>query len=136
MENTQIFELADRLKAAKELKKDLDAQVKAVNAEIEQLDRDLSDTMAEQELDKFTRNGSTFYLNSRLFASPAAGRKEELFAALKENGYGSLVTEAVNANTLASFCKEQLAANEDELPSWLNHVVSTFEKVTVGVRKA
>ena len=71
MENAQIFEMADRLKAAKELKKDLDAQVKAVNAEIEQLDRDLSDAMAEQELDKFTRNGSTFYLNSRLFASPA-----------------------------------------------------------------
>lgn len=86
MENAQIFEMADRLKAAKELKKDLDAQVKAVNAEIEQLDRDLSDAMAEQELDKFTRNGSTFYLNSRLFASPAAGRKEELLAALKENG--------------------------------------------------
>ena len=75
MENAQIFEMADRLKAAKELKKDLDAQVKAVNAEIEQLDHDLSDAMAEQELDKFTRNGSTFYLNSRLFASPAAGRK-------------------------------------------------------------
>ena len=62
--------------------------------------------------------------------------KEELFAALKENGYGSLVTETVNANTLASFCKEQLAAHEDELPAWLDHVVSTFEKVTVGVRKA
>ena len=106
------------------------------SAEIEQLDHDLSDAMAEQELDKFTRNGSTFYLNSRLFASPAAGRKEELFAALKENGYGSLVTETVNANTLASFCKEQLAAHEDELPAWLSDVVSTFEKVTVGVRKA
>lgn len=136
MENTQIFELADRLKAAKELKKDLDAQVKAVNGEIEQLDCELSDAMAEQELDKFTRNGSTFYLNSRLFASPAAGRKEELFAALKENGYGFLVTETVNANTLASFCKKQLAAHEDELPAWLDYVVSTFEKVTVGVRKA
>jgi hypothetical protein len=136
MDNAQIFELADRLKAAKELKKDLDAQVKAVNAEIEQIDRDLSDAMTEQELDKFTRNGSTFYLNSRLFASPASGRKDELLAALKENGYGSLVTETVNANTLASFCKEQLAANEDALPAWLSDVISTFEKVTVGVRKA
>ncbi len=135
MDNTQIFEMADRLKAAKELKKDLDAQTKAVNAEIEQIDRELSDAMAEQELDKFTRNGSTFYLNNRLYASPAAGRKEDMYAALKANGYGSLVTETVNANTLASFCKEQLAANEDELPSWLSDVVSTFEKVTVGVRK-
>ena len=56
MENAQIFEMADRLKAAKELKKDLDAQVKAVNAEIEQLDRDLSDAMAEQELDKLEKS--------------------------------------------------------------------------------
>ena len=48
MENAQIFEMADRLKAAKELKKDLDAQLKAVNAEIEQIDHDLSDAMAEQ----------------------------------------------------------------------------------------
>ena len=82
--------------------------------------------MAEQELDKFTRNGSTFYLNSRLFASPAAGRKEELFAALKKNGYGSLVTETVNANTLASFCEEQVAAHQDVLPAWLDHVGATF----------
>ena len=135
MDNTQIFDMADRLKAAKELKKGLDEQTKAVNAEIEQIDRELSNAMAEQELDKFTRNGSTFYLNSRLYASPAAGRKEDMFAALKANGYGALVTETVNANTLASFCKEQLAANDDELPSWLSDVVSTFEKVTVGVRK-
>lgn len=124
MDNAQIFEMADRLKATKERKKDLDAQVKAINVEIEQLDRDLSDAMAEQELDKFTRNGSTFYLNRRLFASPAADRKEELFAALKENGYSSLVTETVNVNTQASFCKEQLDGNEDELPAWLSDVVS------------
>lgn len=136
MDNAQIFEMADRLKAAKERKKELEAQVKAVSAEIEEIDRTLSDAMTEQELDKFTRNGSTFYLNSRLFASPASGRKDELFAALKENGYGTLVTETVNANTLASFCKEQIAANEDELPAWLSNVVTTFEKVTVGVRKS
>lgn len=35
MDNAQIFEMADRLKAAKERKKNLEAQVKAANAEIE-----------------------------------------------------------------------------------------------------
>lgn len=74
--------MADELKSAKEYKKDLEAQVKEVNARIEELDRALSDAMAESELEKFTRNGSTFYLNSRLFASPRAERKEEMFAAL------------------------------------------------------
>ena len=133
--NNEIFEIADRLKAAKEHKKELDAQVKEVNAEIEQLDLALSDAMAEQEVERFSRNGSTFYLNTRLFASPAAGRKDELMQTLKDNGYGSLVVETVNANTLASFVKEQKAANGDEIPPWLAGVVSAYEKVTVGVRK-
>ena len=135
MENTQIFELADQLKACKEQKKELDAQVKEVIAEIDRLDLALSDAMAEQEVDKFSRNGSTFYLNTRLYASPAVGRKEELFQALKENGYGAIVTETVNANTLSSFVKEQMAENNEEIPAWLSEKISTFEKVSVGIRK-
>jgi hypothetical protein len=135
MTNQEIFKMADALKAAKEYKKELDAQVKDVTAEIERLDLALSDAMAEAELDRFSRNGSTFYLNTRLFASPAAGRKDELMLALKENGFGSIVVETVNANTLASFVKEQMAENGDEIPEWLSEVVSTFEKVSVGVRK-
>lgn len=135
MDNAQIFELADQLKAAKEQKKELDAQVKDLGAEIERLDLALSDAMAESELDRFSRNGSTFYLNTRLFASPVAGKKEELFQALKDNGFGSIVTETVNANTLSSFVKEQMAENDDEVPEWLSEKISTFEKVSVGIRK-
>ena len=60
MDNKQIFEMADELKSAKEHKKELEAQVKEVNARIEELDKSLSDVMAESELEKFTRNGSTF----------------------------------------------------------------------------
>ena len=135
MDNEQIFELADQLKAAKEQKKELDAQVKDLGAEIERLDLALSDAMAESELDRFSRNGSTFYLNTRLFASPVAGKKEELFQALKDNGFGSIVTETVNANTLSSFVKEQMAENDDEVPEWLSEKISTFEKVSVGIRK-
>ena len=112
MENTQIFEMADRLKSLQEQKKDLEAQTKALAAEIAELDEQLSDAMSEAELDRFSRNGSTFYLKSRLFASPASGRKDEMMQALKENGYGSLVVETVNANTLASFIKEQREARE------------------------
>ena len=135
MANQEIFEMADKLKAAKDRKKELDAQVKDVNAEIESLDLALSDAMAEAELDRFSRNGSTFYLNTRLFASPAADRKDDLMQVLKDQGYGSIVVETVNANTLASFVKDQMAANEDVIPEWLSDVVSTFEKVSVGVRK-
>lgn len=54
---------------------------------------------------------------------------------LKDRGYGSIVVEIANANTLASFVKEQMAANEDMIPEWLSDVVNTFEKVSVGVHK-
>lgn len=130
-----IFEMAERLKALKDRKKDLESEVKAVGAEIDEMDAALSDAMAEAEVERFAHQGSTFYLNSRLFASPAAGQKEAMIEALKANGYGSLVTESVNANTLASFVKEQREQTGAKLPEWLDGIVTTFEKVTVGVRK-
>jgi len=133
--NNEIFEMADRLKDARDRKSELKEQLKAAEAEISELDLALSDAMAESEVERFSRNGSTFYLNSRLFASPASGRKDELMQSLKDNGYGSLVVETVNANTLSSFVKEQKAENNDEVPSWLSDVISVFEKVPVGVRK-
>lgn len=135
MENKQVFELADELKACKEKKKELEAQTKDLTAEIERLDLALSDAMAEAECDRFSRNGNTFYLNTRLYASPMSGKKDELMAALKANGFASIVTETVNANTLASFVKEQIALNDEEVPTWLSEVVSTFEKTSVGIRK-
>ena len=76
--NNEIFEMADRLKDARDRKSELKEQLKAAEAEISELDLALSDAMAESEVERFSRNGSTFYLNSRLFASPASGRKDEL----------------------------------------------------------
>lgn len=136
MENTLIFEMADRLKSLQEQKKDLEAQTKALAVENAELDKQLFDAMSEAELGRFSRNGSTFYLKSRLFASPASGHKDEMMQALKENGYGSLAVETVNANTLASFIKEQREATGKDVPVWLGDTVSTYEKVSVGIRKS
>lgn len=136
MTNEALFDIADRLKAAKDEKKDLDAKSKELGTEIEALDKQLSDAMMETELDKFSRNGSTFYLSSRLFASPQAGRKEAMISALKEEGFGDIVQETVNANTLSSFVKEQMSQNNDEVPEWLSAVISTYEKISVGIRKS
>ena len=130
-----IFELADQLKEMKDRKKDLEVEVKSITAEIERIDLELSDAMAEAECERFSRNGSTFYLNTRLFASPLAGRKDDMINAIKDNGYGDIVTETVNANTLASFVKEQKNLNDDEVPAWLTDVVNIHEKVSVGIRK-
>ena len=130
-----IFSLADQLKELKDRKKELEAETKNINAEIDRIDLELSDAMAEAECDKFSRNGNTFYLSTRLFASPVSGYKEEMISALKLNGYGDIVTETVNANTLSSFVKEQKTLNADEVPAWLSEYINIHEKVSVGIRK-
>jgi len=142
MANDRMFELADELKRLRDLKADLEAQVKDVTARIEETDYRLTGLMAETETQNFTRAGTTFYLTTKTRASAVADRKDELYAALRAQGYGDLVYETVNANSLSSFVKERMEENAekngdgDALPAWLMGLVNVFDKVTVGVRKA
>lgn len=136
MDQTPMFELADKLKALRERKDELEAELKQLNADIDNTDWHLANLMGESETQNFTRAGTVFCLTTKLRASAAAGKKADLFDALRAEGYGDLVTETVNANSLSSFVKEQISENGDELPGWLNGIVNVFEKTTVGVRKA
>ena len=133
--NTHIFELADRLKLLQDEKKDREADLKEITTQIDLLDHELSDAMAEEEVDRFCRNGSTFYLKSRLFASPKAGMKEDLIEVLEENGYGSLISRTVNSNTLSAFVKEHREMTGEEMPDWLEDIIIVYEKISVGIRK-
>ena len=136
MNNKQIFSMADRLKQLKDDKKALEAKVKEIGVEIDALESTLSNVMVTEEVDKFSRNGSTFYLTSKLYASPVSGKKDDMYAALKANGYASIVTQTVNAQTLASVCREMMAENDAQLPAWLDGLVNTYEKTSVGIRKS
>ena len=136
MEETKLFEWADKLKALRERKDELEAELKQVNMDIDNADWHLSNLMAETETQNFTRAGTMFCLTTKTRASAKAGQKDELFAALRGEGYGDMITETVNANSLSSFVKEQIAENGDVLPDWLSGLVSVFEKTTVCVRKA
>lgn len=136
MEETKLFEWADKLKALRERKDELEAEIKQINMDIDNADWHLSNLMAETETQNFTRAGTMFCLTTKTRASAKAGQKDELFAALRGEGFGDMITETVNANSLSSFVKEQIAENGDVLPDWLSGLVSVFEKTTVGVRKA
>lgn len=136
MEGNLIFELADELKALRDRKAELEAELKQINRKIYFVDADLSDLMGTTGTQNFTRDGTMFFLTTKTRASAKAGQKDELFGALRANGYGDLITETINAGSLSSFVKEQIAENEDVLPGWLDGLVNVFEKTTVGVRKA
>ena len=136
MQSDELFALADQLRELKETKKYAEQELKEITTEIERVDAALAALMVTSETQNFTRNGTMFCLTNTTRASAAAGPKEELFTALRSAGFGDLVYETVNANSLSAFVKEQTAENEDVLPSWLDGLVNVFEKTTVGVRKA
>lgn len=138
-----ILELADKLKELREKKKDLDDQVKANNAEIDSIEEQLVQAMLQEEMQNFNRAGTLFYLNTKVFASAIPEKKADLYEALKENGFADVVVETVNSNTLSALVKEQIAEIDevnDEgkpvLPEWLNGLVNTYEKQSVGMRKS
>ena len=129
----EILLLSDRYKQLREEKQALEAKVKEINKDIEQVEYDLSQFMTDEEVQKFDRNGVTFYLSTKTYASPAAGRREDLQQWLKDNGYGDLVKETVNANTLSAFVRELL--EEGELPEDLSEAVNVHERVKVNMRR-
>lgn len=131
-----MFELADKLKELRDKKQHLAEKTKKNNAEIEETEYKLSLEMASSETQSFNRSGTLFYLCTKLYASAVKENKAELYEALKNEGYGSLITETVNANSLSAFVKEQMADNDDVLPDWLEGKVNVFDKVTIGIRKS
>ncbi len=133
--DSKMFQLADRLRELKQAKKQAEQQVRDINAEIDETDYVLSELMAENETQSFTRSGTMFFLTTTTRASALSEKKTELYEVLKEKGFGDLVYETVNANSLSAFVKEQTAENEDLLPDWLDGLVKVFEKTSVGVRK-
>lgn len=136
MESEKMFELSDRLKELRETKKFAEQELKEINSEIEEVDYQLSEIMAQTETQNFTRGGTMFCLTNTTRASSMDGKKDDLFDALRNEGFGSLIYETVNANSLSAFVKEQITENEDSLPKWLSGLVNVFEKTTVSVRKA
>lgn len=131
-----MYELAEQLKQLREEKKDAEQRVKDINAEIDKTEYALVQLMAETETQNFTRAGTMFSLTTKTRASAMAGRKDELYSALKENGFGDLVYETVNANSLSAFVKEQISENQDTVPEWLNGLVNVYEQTSVSVRKS
>ena len=132
---SEVFALADRLVELRERKGRLQDELKAVNAEIENVDRRLAEAMTLEELQSFSRDGRLFYLKTETYVSPTAGARPRLIEWLKENGFGDIVQETVHHRTLSATVKEMLD-EDDELPDGLEQLVNVFEKTTVGLRRA
>lgn len=134
--SNEMFALAERLKTLRDEKSASEQRTREINAELDEVERQLADMMVSAETQNFTRGGTMFSLTNKTRASAVADCKDKLYKALKRKGHGSLVYETVNANSLSAFVNEQLAENGEELPEWLNGLVNVYEQTKVSVRKA
>lgn len=135
----ELFTLADKLRQLREEKDSQTEYLKELNAEIETVQYRLSEAMAMAECSNFTRGDKQYILTTTTRWSAETGHKEELYAALKENGYEHLFS--VNAQTLGSFVREQVEETEDEngethVPDWLRGLVKSYEDVGITMKSA
>lgn len=99
----------------------------------EEIEQGMFAMMVEEGIDGLKHGGFSFTPSVRPFASLAADTKEEGFEWLRENGYGDLVKESVNANSLSSLYKELGA---DEAPEEFRALLNVHHKQQINVRRS
>lgn len=134
MDENRMLELADMLAELKESKAATEAQLSAINTDIESVTDELIGLMTDAECPSFKRGGKSFSLVVTALPSPVPESKGELWEAMKANGFEHLFT--INSRTLQGTVKELIEANEGVLPDWLDGLIRVAEKATVRVAKA
>jgi hypothetical protein len=86
-------------------KRDLDAELKQIKQQLDDLERLLVPQFIEDGVQKLTVDGRTVSVGEDIYASPLRDR-EEVVAALGESGLGQYITPNYNANSLTAFVRE------------------------------
>lgn len=128
-----LADKARRLRALKDEKEALEAQVKEVNKQIVQLEQhDLPSQMEDLDEEKFSvPDIGTVYLQNKLYVNVLKDDREKLHDWCIENGHEALIVPHIHPATLQAFAKEQLEAGKP-LPDF---VKATFIPTAVIRRK-
>ena len=128
----------DRLREYVRLKrrqKELDAELKALGQEIDQMQETLLETFAQDGVTSMTVDGSTVYLHRQLWAGAAEGiTRDQMCEGLRETGLGHFVHEAFNTQTLSSWVRD-LEREGEELPPDLEGLMALREVYQLRVRR-
>jgi len=131
-----IGELAARFEVVVREKKDASAKELQCNKEIEALEQQLLDAMADEGMPSVKLDsGMTLYKRKDVFYGVAeASSKEQLVNALANCDFTRDLVEAnYNANSLRARMKE-IEANGDQLPKEVLELMKVTEKYKVGHR--
>lgn len=133
MDENKRFELAEFLKELRDQKAEKEAEVKALNAEIESVSAELIADLIENESTGFNHKGFNYSLVVKEYPAAEPERKDELYRVMKERGFEDLFT--INTNTLSATVRDLKENNDGEIPEWLGGLIKVAEKTTIQIRK-
>ena len=136
VQSVEMFDLVDTLRELQELKSLLEGRLKKINELITDTVRLLAGEMINHEIQNFKRNGRLFYLTTLRDIRAVASMREQLCEVLRERGFGDLIKKTVHPQTLRAFVREQIEENDDEVPEWLDDLVTVYEEDQVRIRKS
>ena len=123
-------------------KKDQLAQdTKDNNAAIDKLKAEIAETMIDEDIPSQGYGDYVYSLQDKIKYSKR-GEAElqekglDFFEVLREQGFGDIIKETVNANTLQSTMKAVADENDGELPPELDEIVSSYEMTDLSRRKS
>ena len=123
-------------------KKDQLAQdTKDNNAAIDKLKAEIAEMMIDEDIPSQGYGDYVYSLQDKIKYSKR-GEAElqekglDFFEVLREQGFGDIIKETVNANTLQSTMKAVADENDGELPPELDEIVSSYEMTDISRRKS
>ena len=111
------------------------------NAAIDKLKAEIAETMIDEDIPSQGYGDYVYSLQDKIKYSKR-GEAElqekglDFFEVLREQGFGDIIKETVNANTLQSTMKAVADENDGELPPELDEIVSSYEMTDITRRKS
>ena len=111
------------------------------NAAIDKLKAEIAEMMIDEDIPSQGYGDYIYSLQDKVKYSKR-GEAElqekglDFFEVLREQGFGDIIKETVNANTLQSTMKAVADENDGELPPELDEIVSSYEMTDISRRKS
>ena len=137
----KLTEMLAQYEVLLDKKHQLAQDTKDNNAAIDKLKAEIAETMIDEDIPSQGYGDYVYSLQDKIKYSKR-GEAElqekglDFFEVLREQGFGDIIKETVNANTLQSTMKAVADENDGELPPELDEIVSSYEMTDISRRKS
>ena len=129
--NIEILSEVSELHAEKRAIKARESQI---NARLAKINDQAVNTMIDSEIKNLNVKGRIIFVNKDIYAKvPDTSSKEQVCNLLRDFGYGDLIKNTYNANSLSALLREIIKEN-GELPKEFDGILGTSERLTIRSR--